>query len=355
MSFEDQMKSFASRTSAIKGNISTEEATKTSIIMPFFQILGYDVFNPMEFVPEFTADVGIKKGEKVDYAIFSDEKPVILIEAKSVNEPLTKHDSQLFRYFGTSDAKFAILTNGVEYKFFTDLDEPNKMDKSPFLEINIMEFKDLHIQELKKFHKENFSVENIIDTASELKYMGLIRNALRDEFANPSDDFVKFILSSGIYDGMKTQNVVERYKPIVKRSVNTYINELVNDKIQNALIKDDISVKESTEPADETSPSNSLIITTEEEMESYYIVKSILRDSIEASRISFKDTQSYFGILIDNKVTRWVCRIFIKERVKTLVISTESKDVIKYEFKNIDELYKYSDEIISRAQQIVGN
>lgn len=354
MNFEEQMRSFATRTAAIKGNIATEEATKTSIIMPFFQILGYDVFNPMEFVPEFTADVGIKKGEKVDYAIFSDNKPVILIEAKSVNEPLTKHDSQLFRYFGTSDAKFAILTNGIEYKFYTDLEQPNKMDTSPFLEINLLDFKDLNIQELKKFHKDNFSIENIIDTASELKYMGLIRNVLKDEFNNPTDEFIKFILNSGIYDSVKTQNVVDRYKPLIKRSINAYINELVNDKIQNALKKDNISPEVEEKSLDQDDTSNSLIVTTEEEMESYYIMKSILRDTIDASRISFKDTQSYFGILIDNKVTRWVCRVYIKERVKTLVISTESKDVIKHDFSNVDELYSFSDEIIARAQQIVG-
>jgi hypothetical protein len=355
MSFEEKMRNFASRAASIKNSISTEEATKTSIIMPFFQILGYDVFNPIEFVPEFTADVGIKKGEKVDYAIFSDEKPVILIEAKSVNEELTKHDSQLFRYFATSEAKFAILTNGIEYKFYTDLEEPNKMDTSPFLELNIMEFKDMHLQELKKFHKENFSVENIFDTASELKYMGLIRSSLKEEFSSPSDDFIRFILGTGVYDGVKTQNVVDRYKPIVQRTVNNYINELVNDKIQNALIKEEEKSIPEVETEIEEADTNSLIVTTEEEMESYYIVKSILRDNIDSSRISFKDTQRYFGILIDNKVTRWVCRIYIRERTKTLVISTSSKDVIKYSFNHIDELYKYSDEIIARGIELTSS
>lgn len=354
MSFEENMRNFASRAASIKKNIATEEATKTSIIMPFFQILGYDVFNPMEFVPEFTADVGIKKGEKVDYAIFSDDKPVILIEAKSVTEQLTKHDSQLFRYFGTSEAKFAILTNGIEYKFYTDLEEPNKMDTSPFLELNILDFKDMHIQELKKFHKDNFSVENIFDTASELKYMGLIRNTLKDEFSNPSDDFIRFILGNGVYDGIKTQNVLDRYKPIVQRTVNSYINELVNDKIQNALAKDDVKEQESLEIEPDENINNPLIVTTEEEMESYYIIKSILRNEIESSRISFKDTQSYFAILMDNKVTKWVCRIYIKERVKILAISSADKDVLKYEFQHIDELYKYSSEIIARANEIIN-
>ena len=135
MDFIDQLKQFSKRVDSLKGSISTEEATKTAVIMPFFAMLGYDVFNPQEFVPEFTADVGIKKGEKVDYAIIQDGEPVILIECKSISENLNKHDSQLFRYFGTTSAKFAILTNGMEYRFYTDLDNPNKMDESPFLTV----------------------------------------------------------------------------------------------------------------------------------------------------------------------------------------------------------------------------
>lgn len=151
MEFEENLKKFVERIEKIKNNISTEEATKTSLIMPFFQILGYDVFNPNEFTPEYVADVGIKRGEKVDYAIILDGEVKILIEAKSVNEDLKKHSSQLFRYFGTSKAKLAILTNGVMYKFYTDLDEINKMDSTPFLEVNLLEMSDANIAELKKF------------------------------------------------------------------------------------------------------------------------------------------------------------------------------------------------------------
>jgi len=156
--FTEQLKALSERTLNLKDTLNTEEATKTALVMPFFQLLGYDVFNPLEFSPEFTADVGIKKGEKVDYAILEDNEPVILIECKSVNEKLDNHDSQLFRYFGTTTSKFGILTNGVEYRFYTDLDEQNKMDSSPFLRFNLCELKDNHIVEIFKFTKENFDV-----------------------------------------------------------------------------------------------------------------------------------------------------------------------------------------------------
>ena len=188
MTFEEQLKSFAARAKTIKDGIATEEATKTSLIMPFFQILGYDIFNPLEFSPEYVADVGIKKGEKVDYAILLDKRPIILIEAKSVNEELVRHSSQLFRYFGATTAKFGILTNGIKYWFYTDLDELNKMDETPFLEIDILDLREQQIQELKKFCKNNFDLDKIIDTASDLKYLGLIRNVIKDTFSNPSDD-----------------------------------------------------------------------------------------------------------------------------------------------------------------------
>ena len=101
-----------------KENIQTEEATKMAFIAPFLNLLGYDVFNPSIVVPEFVADVGSKKGEKVDYAIMDNGKPLILIEAKSVHENLDNHNNQLVRYFTVTDAKFGILTNGIEYRFF---------------------------------------------------------------------------------------------------------------------------------------------------------------------------------------------------------------------------------------------
>ena len=232
--FEEKIKSFIGRIEDLRENIKTEEATKTSLIMPFFSMLGYDVFNPMEFVPEYIADVGIKKGEKVDYAIILDNEPTILIEAKSITETLDKHDSQLFRYFGTSNAKFAILTNGAIYKFYTDLEETNKMDTTPFLTVDLLNLRDSDIAELKKFSKENFDKNNILNSASELKYCGLIKAFLKREFTTPSDEFTRLILSSDIYEGRLLQNVVDKFKPLVKKSISAYINEIVNDKIKTS-------------------------------------------------------------------------------------------------------------------------
>ena len=316
--------------------------------MPFFQILGYDVFNPNEFIPEYIADVGIKKGEKVDYAIKLDNEVAILIEAKTISEQLEKHDSQLFRYFGTSKAKFAILTNGIIYKFYTDLEKVNVMDTVPFLEINLEELKDSEIQELKKFQKEKFDISNIVSSAEDLKYLGMMKKALKEEFSTPSDEFIKLILNKGIYDGVKTNSVIEKYKPILKKSINSYLNELINERLQNAMSNDESDEEEVVE--DDKNDENN-INTTVEELQAYYIVKSILSEYCNSKKIAYKDTMSYFGVLYDNKVTKWLCRIYLKDNVKHIIIPDNNKKEIRYDLNNIDEIYKLRSALLERLNQ----
>lgn len=344
MNFEERIKDFVARIEKLKKSIKTEEATKTSLIMPFFSLLGYDVFNPDEFIPEYVADVGIKKGEKVDYAINIDGKLTILIEAKSISENLQKHDSQLFRYFGTTSAKIAILTNGVKYKFYTDLEETNKMDITPFLEVDLLDLKENDVSELKKFCKENFDISMIINSASNLKYASSIEKILSEEFVNPSDEFIKLILNKGIYEGVKTQNIIEKYRPIIKKSINYYVNSLVNQKLQNALNSSSAeSHDEVTEIVDQET-----IVTTNEELESYYIVKAILSEFVSPNVLYYKDTYSYFGILYENKVTKWVCRVYLKENVRFVVIPDENKNEVKYEIKEITDIYKLKEKLVAR-------
>lgn len=356
MDFIDQLRQFSNRVAKLKDQISTEEATKTSIIMPFFQMLGYDVFNPSEFVPEFTADVGIKKGEKVDYAILNEEgNPIILIEAKWCGEDLTKHDSQLFRYFGTTTAKFAILTNGIIYRFYTDLEEQNKMDEKPFLEFNLLDIKETLVGELKKFQKPNFDIETIFNTASELKYAGQIKQIFAQELSNPTDEFISCFLN-GFYSGRKTQNILDKFRDIVKKSLNQFINELMNERIKSALESE--SKPAANEAAatieDAVEVIDSKIHTTEEELEGFFIVKSILREVVEPGRVIYKDTESYFGILLDGNTRKWICRLQLGDQKKYIILPDENKNSIKHSIDTIDDIYKHKGElieIINRYQQ----
>jgi hypothetical protein len=344
MDFIDQIKQFSKRVESLKDSILTEEATKTSIIMPFFSMLGYDVFNPEEFVPEFTADVGIKKGEKVDYAIFSDGAPTILIEAKWIGENLDNHDSQLFRYFGTTAAKFAILTNGIVYRFFTDLEEPNKMDTRPFLEINILDIKENLVEELKKFQKCNFDVQEIFDTASELKYSHEIKKIFAEDLKTPSEEIIRYYLGQ-VYSGLKTQNVIERFRPIIKKALNQFVTELMNEKIKTVLDSgEDADQPEEQETyTEEPSPR---IITTTEELEAYFIIKNLLRDLVPMDDIGYKDTASYIAINYRNNARKRICRLMIKENQRILIIPDENKKDIKIPISNIYELENHKDALV---------
>lgn len=360
MDFIDQLKQFSKRIETMKDSISTEEATKTAIIMPFFSMLGYDVFNPQEFVPEFTADVGIKKGEKVDYAIIQNGNPVILIECKSITEKLDRHDSQLFRYFGTSTARFAILTNGIIYRFYTDLDSPNKMDDDPFLTINMLDIRENQVPELKKFSKSVFDVDSIFSTASDLKYVHEFKRIFTEQLDTPSDEFIRFFLQ-GCYSGPKTQNVLEKFRPVLKKALNDLISELMNDKIKTALggSGGTVAVTESKPQDDasapvqkqETEKRTPVIVTTEEELEAFFIIKNMLSDLVELKDITYKDTESYINILYKANTRKWICRLKLTETQKTLIVPDENKKETKYSLSDIYDLRNYKDalaEVLNR-------
>lgn len=342
MEFTEAIKQLSERILMLKDTISTEESTKMSLIVPMFQILGYDVFNPLEFCPEYISDVGIKKGEKVDYAILENGQPTILIECKSCSETLDKHSSQLFRYFGTSPAKFGILTNGIVYRFYTDLEEANKMDFVPFLELNMLNLKESSINELKKFCKENFDRDKIFSTAEELKYSSLIKGVLTSEFESPSEDFVRFVLTT-VYDGQKNQRIIEKFTPVVKRAFSSFVNEIVNNKISSALSKD------TEEPETQEIPepnSISKVITTEEEIETFYIIRGLLAEVVDINDIVHRDTESYFGILYKDNNRKPICRINLDTKNKQILIPDENKKFERFYIDSLNDIYKYKKQLI---------
>lgn len=357
MDFKDSIKRLAERIESLKANLQTEEATKTALIMPFISALGYDVFNPLEVLPEMCCDIGTKKGEKIDYAILKDGEPIILVECKHWQQNLTLHDNQLLRYFHVSKAKFGVLTNGIIYRFYTDLAEPNKMDEKPFLEVNLLDIKEEQIEELKKFHKSYYDVEEILSTASELKYMGELRTVIEKEFTSPSPDLVKF-LGKQVYEGVFTPKVLEQFTALLKRTIQNYINTTISDRLK-AAINDHETIKvetpnvEVTEPVVEDIPANK-IVTTEEEIEAFYIIKAILRDTIATERVTYRDAQSYFAIFIDNNNRKPVCRLYLNsETNKKITFVGEDKKEQHNKINSLDEIYQYSDQLIEAAKRFV--
>ena len=345
MDFSDNLKGLTARAAKLQSQLKTEEATKQALILPFFSALGYDIFNPMEFQPEFTADIGLKQGEKVDYAVLQDGKPVILVECKTVTDKLNKADSQLFRYFHTTTARFGILTNGLDYKFYTDIEQKNRMDEKPFLNINILNIKEQDIIELKKFHKSVFDVNQIFSTASELKYLNEIKSILSSELEFTSEEFAKYFINS-VYPGRATVNVVKQFQSIVKKALNQFTSEIVSARIKSVLDKE----KETEKAEAEKETEGKLIETTDEEMEAFYIVKGILRQAIDGNRIFNRDVQSYFSVLIDDSNRKPICRLYLTETKKCIGIIDAGKREARYDLTTLDDIYKYTEQLLTAVK-----
>lgn len=355
MDFKDVVKQLSERVEKLKDNLQTEEATKNALIMPFIQAMGYDVFNPLEVMPEYTCDIGTKKGEKIDYAIFKDNQPIILVECKHWKQDLTLHDNQLLRYFHVSNAKFGVLTNGIVYKFYTDLEIPNKMDEKPFLEINISDVRSNHIEELKKFHKTYFNVENILSSANELKYTSLLKSILNKEFTNPSPEFVK-LLSKQVYDGVITTKLLEQFTSLVKKSVTSLISDTISERLKSAL-KTEITQEEIAKETNNITPTelpndavymseDGKIVTTKDEIDGYNIVRAILYEIVDINRVVDRDTNSYFGILFDDNNRKPICRLYFNSAtIKYIATFDENKTETKHKIESLGDIYKHSKEL----------
>jgi hypothetical protein len=354
MDFIDRVREMAARIEKRVAHVQTEEATKNSLVMPFINnVLEYNVFDPAEVVPEFTADVGTKKGEKVDYAILKDGKPIMLFECKRYGWDLDKEEaSQLYRYFSVTEVRFAVLTDGVIYRFYSDLDQPNKMDAKPFLEFNILAFEEALVEELKKFSKSSFDLEEILTTASELKYTREIKKILAEEWSNPSDRFVSFFASQ-VYSGRKTQTVMEQFHPITKSAFHQFVSDRISDRLKSALAEETAAASARvrqepavpTEEGAEEQEEEGGIVTTGEELQAYYVVKAVLREVVDPKRVWIRDRKSYCAILLDNTNRKPICRLHFNMPRKQLGLFDEQKHEERVPIEDVDDIFKYAERL----------
>ncbi|MDR0212523.1 MAG: type I restriction enzyme HsdR N-terminal domain-containing protein [Comamonas sp.] len=364
MDFYESLNSLAAKIRQQAGNITTEEATKNAFVMPFIQsVLGYDVFDPTEVVPEFVCDVGTKKGEKIDYAIFKGGHVQILIECKKIGEPLNvNHASQLFRYFHVTTARISILTNGRVYKFFTDLDNTNKMDEKPFLELDLLDIDEHAVPELLKLTRSAFDVDSILSAAGELKYIGQLKRELAGQLAEPCEEFLRFFVAR-VYDGPITARVREQFQPLMQKAITQYMGDLINDRLKSAMTG--TTPQALTAPTTQAAPSEtapapacapeeeeSRIETTPEELEGFFIVKSIVRTAVEPTRIGHRDTQSYFGILLDDNNRKPVCRLHFNRAQKYLGILDADKKEVRHPISALDDIYGFSEQLIAATKLV---
>lgn len=341
MDFKDCIIKLAERISKQKDAVKTEEATKTSFIMPMIAAWGYDIFDPFEVIPEMDCDLA-KRSDKIDYAIQKDGKTIILIECKQCSVNLNLHDTQLAKYYAASNARFGVLTNGIEYRFYADLEKNNIMDEIPFLVVDITDMSDNDMEQLKKFHKSYFNESDILSTAQELKYSTEIRKIIKEELETPSTELVK-LFAKRTYNWSITQKVIDQLTPIVKKSFSDVINDIIQDRLK---IASNVEHEEEKQDRQEFQASDDGIVTTEEEIDAYNIIKSIIRKEVSLENVTYKDLKSYFVISVYKQIY-WICRLRFGYRKKYITLPQGAYNGETYiEIQNVDDIFNYSDKII---------
>jgi hypothetical protein len=378
LAFSDALAGLAKKIIDTRDSVVTEEATKNAFIMPFIStVLGYDVFNPSEVVPEFVADVGVKKGEKVDYAIFKDGVVQILIECKKIGDPLDlRYASQLFRYFAVTSARVAILTNGQEYHVYTDGDMPNRMDEKPFLIFDLLNIDRTLVPEIQKFSKDSFDIESVVSAAEELKYIGNIRRTIATEVKQPSEEWIRFFVNR-IYEGRTTQRVVDQFRPLVAKALGQYIGDQVNSRLKTALGDDAPDPNRSTELASGPAPaqpsigqavvadavqeppgiSDPDVVTTDEELDGFNIVRAIAVSDVAPERISYRDGKAYFAIILDNNNRKPIIRLHLNGKsVKFVTTFENGKDNgVRRDIDTVVDIYRVAaDQIRQTIREYAG-
>lgn len=356
MEFAEKLNSLSVKIRQQGASIQTEEATKNAFVMPFIHsVLGYDVFDPTEVTPEYVCDVGTKKGEKIDYAILKGGEIQILIECKKIGESLSlNHASQLFRYFHVTNARIAILTNGQVYKFFTDLDAPNKMDEKPFLELDLLDIDEHVVPELLKLTKSAFDVESIVNAAGELKYVSQIKKLLTGLLTNPDEDFIKFV-ASRVYEGAVTQKVRDLFAELTRKASAQFLNDQANDRLKSAISGAPTAIQapaqSPTEPESESAEDGAeKIVTTEEEIEGFMIVKAIVRHVADVKRVAMRDNQSYCGVLLDDNNRKPICRLHFNRSQKYLGVFDAEKNETRIPINGVDDIYAHSEKLIETTR-----
>lgn len=353
MEFAERIAELAKKVGNMGSALNTEEATKTALVLPFIAALGYDVFNPSEVVPEFAAPIGEYKDARVDYAILVDGKPILLIECKPFGAPLeAKQCNQLQLYFHGTDAPIAILTDGNRYRFFSDLEAPNRMDVKPYMEFALADMDETLIPELRKLAKGKFDRDACLSAANELKYNREFKRILAEQMESPHEDFARFFIRQA-YDGMITQQVRDRFTPVLVAAMNQFINDRINERLKNAMTQQ--QKPEAQEPAAQVSPAEekaaSGIVTTPEEIEAWYIIKSLLVGVVDSERVTMRDAQSYCAILLDDNNRKPLCRLhFNGKQWRVGLFDGDNRDD-RVNIDKLDDILPLGDRIRATARQ----
>lgn len=321
--FSSRIKQHAEHVNKSAPYCTTEETTKQALILPLLDILGFSPFNPTRVKAEYAADFpGAKASERVDYALFCDGVPVMFIEAKANKEKLDNHCPQLSRYFNaTPEVTIGAITNGEEWRFFTDLDSKNIMDKEPFLTVNFSALDASLSNRLRRFKHDEFQPDALRVLAEETVYLTAFTTAISQALRTPDADFVRYVSNKAGIQRQFNAKFIESVTPLVKQAIQRSVSDMVVSGLTSATqpaaeteTETPIATVAAGAPQDDTAdiidPDNPRIVTTYAERKLFSIVQNILGDV----DIHAKDTESYYSVLYQNKVNRWLLRYYADKR-----------------------------------------
>lgn len=338
--FKERLMRHAEHVKNVGPHCQSEETTKQALVLPFLNLLDFNPFDPLKVKAEFGADLpGIKNNERVDYALFSDGHPVMFIEAKSYTEKLTNHTGQIARYFNaTPGVTISALTNGREWRFYTDLKNQNVMDDVPFLTFDLANVTEADAEQLARFRYGQFHPDRLRSFAEERVYLNRFKEVIETLLKEPDADFVRLIATRASLAAKLTGRFIETITPLIKQSVADAISKMVVSGLSSPPpVPTTVELAAAPPPADSDAdivdPNNPKIVTTAAERKILSIVQMILEGQVDAEGVVGKDTESYYAVLFQGKTNRWLLR-YVGDRHRPLVyfiidLSDEHKALIE--------------------------
>jgi hypothetical protein len=259
------------------------------------------------------------------------------------------HAAQLFRYFATTDARVAVLTNGVVYKFFSDIDTPNKMDDKPFFTLQLdSAIRKNDLRTLEGFTKHAFDIEKIVQEAGNLKLQSLVYKELQAEFQEPSDDFVRLIATK-VYPGRLTSQVKESFKALIVNSVSSLIRDRVSERLNSALTATDPP----EEPEDDDGPAEATL-TTQEEVDGFNIIRAIVSRAVDPKRVVMRDAKSYCAVLLDDNNRKTIARLHFNSPTSRYLGTFAGKEEKREAVTDPIDIYKHEGALLQRVEELNG-
>lgn len=351
MDFAQKVNELSRRSKHASQYALTEEATKTSVVLPLIQAFGFDPFNLEEVVPEYVADVGLKKGEKIDFALKIDGILSVLIEVKPITMSLgSAQYSQLYRYFATKEAKLAVLTNGREIWFFSDMDEPNRMDKKPFFTFDLQSYSESEVADLARFQKTTFSIGAIREAASNLRYAKAAAAYIKKQLEAPDDDFVKLV-GRQIVEGSLTKSAMEPLKLAIQAALDLVIRDRIQDKLSVAFRNNPSPSDTQTLKHEVAVDPASAVVTTDDEAQAFLIIRAIAAKFVDVDRVTLRDAKSYCSVFVDDNNRKPVCRFYFNAKgSRSVGVFDEQKNETKHVVERLSDIYRFAEMIESAVR-----